>query len=331
MSSVIRAADSWWIDSKPGRRPRRDWRRFAVRTIGYWLASACLLVLGLLALERLFGSETTSAGERSSAAARPAVAVSDERLELASRLVLGALEGVRSDLALVAGMSSLTAYVSDPDLTGRLALSHDLQTFVVSKSWCRRVALVRREGERVAAARAADGSACERLAAVAPDLDSSQVLLDHAAAPDGSGTILCLALSLGTRHGSAALVAEADPNLLFTALSAFSPPGGSGPFLRDGGERWLVGPPPGTGALVGRALVLPSWQGPSSGKWEVAVGLSRAVDARPDRRWFAALLLAAGVAATTLALVVERRRAMLAQLDTPDRRVTPQPDRRDQA
>jgi hypothetical protein len=79
---------------------------------------------------------------------------------------------------------------------------------------------------------------------------------------------LCVGLSLEAAAGSAALVAEADPALLFPELAPTA--ADEVPlFLADGHGRWLVGPPP-DAPLDRSPLALSSWQGPAGGRWELA-------------------------------------------------------------
>jgi hypothetical protein len=275
-----------------------------------------LLLVTLPAVAGLFGSQRI---EQAGAVQSSALEL---RLGLASRLVVAQLDDVRSDLHMIGATSSVARYLHEPDAEGAAAVANDLQEFVATRDWCRRIVLAPPGREPVTAERAVERPVCGPLLAVVAGLSPGTMLLDRVAAPAGSAARLCFGLPLETeRAGAAALVAEGDPAALFADVAALFP-GDGGLFLADGHGRWVVEPPARVGPLVLRGLALSSWQGPAGGRWEIAVaGPARAEStssAAPPHEWTAALVLIAGLVSLVIAQAIESRRRQRTQLQAVD-------------
>jgi hypothetical protein len=227
--------------------------------------------------------------------------------------VVSRLAWIRSDLNLVAATNTMAAYLRQPNAAARAALSHDLHAFVAGMTGCRRLVLAPATGAAVIADRGLGDAACGRLPASAATLRSGAILLELAEAP--TGRRLCIGMGLTVDLDvRAALVAEYDPSEAFGDLTTQLPEGSS-LFLREGRGEWVTVPPAGAVPLTSRLFVLPSWQGPSAGRWEIAVARAAgAADGGQLQLPVGVALLASAFLALAFALVVERRRSQQDEL-----------------
>ena len=248
--------------SARARGERRGWTR-ATRVARAWLILTGALLVVLPAANALFGRQRIEQPD--------ARALAGVELDAASRATLARLDHVREDLQLIGATSSLTSHLRSGN--GRSgdggetpSAAADLRQFVLTKDWCAGIGLASAGRAALTVERDGRGLGCDPLFAIVGGLTPGTLVLDRvdvAGAPR-----LCAGLSLEADSGAAALVAEADPAVLFPEVSLAS--GDDGPFfLADAHGRWLVGPPPNT-PLVKSPLALSSWQGPAGGRWEIA-------------------------------------------------------------
>jgi hypothetical protein len=278
------------------------------------------LAVALPTLTTLFGAQLT---ERDGML-NPTPFGREARLDGAARLVVSRLAWARSDLHLVGATSTVTQYLRQPDVATRLAVTHDLYAFVATMDGCRRIVLAPVAAQAIVADREMERPACGHLLAMAANLPSGEILLERASATDEAAARLCMGVSLtASPNARAALVAEYDPGVLFADLTALFP-GEGGPFLRESRGLWVIAPPAAAKPLASRTFLLPSWQGPSGGRWEIA--LARRSDAAADQRRelpVALSLLAASALALVSAYAVKKRREQLAQLARVDGEANP--------
>jgi hypothetical protein len=259
MTTATLAASLQSTGSAASRGHGRGWA-LAGRLTGTWLMLAAALAVVLPAAGRLFGQQRA---EQPVARAR-----ADAKLDDVGHAAILRLEHTREDLLLIGATSSLTGYLrSREERAGEVeATLTDLRQFVATRDWCLGIGLAPPGGAAVVAERGGRSLGCDPLFAIVAGLTPGTLVLDRA---DVAGAPrLCVGLSLEAAAGSAALVAEADPAVLFPELAPAA--ADEAPlFLADGHGRWLVGPPP-DAPLVRTPLALSSWQGPAGGRWELS-------------------------------------------------------------
>jgi hypothetical protein len=282
----------------------RGWSDVA-RLARAWLILVTALAVVLPVAGRLFGLQRVE---------QPAArALADARLAAAGHATLLRLDHTREDLLLIGAASSLSRYLraGEERAEDGEAVAADLQRFVATNDWCLGVGVASTGRSAVVAERRDQSLACDPLFAIVAQLTPGTLVLDRAEV--AGAPRLCAGLSLAADVGSAALVAEADPALLFPELAASSAEGGP-LFLADGHERWLVGPSP-EATLVRRPLALSSWQGPAGGRWEIARVLTPVLVPRPvagpsRSESAAAIGLVAALMALALTSALDARRRL---------------------
>jgi PAS domain S-box-containing protein len=281
-----------------------------LRALFFWLPAAAI-VLGAMALHSGTEEEAARAVHRADEAAR---------LDLAGRLLIARISGVRADLDLLAASTVVKGYLADPSPARRAALTQDLLTFATTRAWCERIRVAQAGGAGVLAERLPGEPACGTAQAEATRrLATGDAYLEQVARGSSQPPAprLCLGVPLDAGAGQrAALVAEANTEVLLSPLRGGGP-GSAGTYVLDDRRRWLLAPEgtPDQPQRPGRSVELRGWQGPGAGRWQLLAGPlpaegdpTAAFRRRPHLFLVSALLSASAVAALLLGRLSEARR-----------------------
>jgi PAS domain S-box-containing protein len=266
-------------EAAPGPEPTGRGRpapgRVVLRAFLYWLAAAVFVVAALVVFE-------TADEARAAAQRRDAVA---PLLELTGRLVSARLASARADLSALGSSDAVRRYLKEPsapsagpDLVG------EMRTYQQARPWFWRVEIVPDDGPPASIAATAAVACGEVISAAALGAPGAGPLMERGNPVGGEvpAPRLCLAVPTPATAGrrAAAIVAEADPQLMFDDIAG-AVPGATGPFLREGSGRWLLPPPDDVaGTALRQRLHVIGWQGPASGAWEIVAFVQESTDER---------------------------------------------------